>query len=215
MTHELRSDTRAKLYTYSKLCTDPNCVPSQAKCKEPWKSQFKCTTLSKKCHVGYHYALNLSEIISYIRPFRLLWSRWFARLIWPWERSNYPSRFCNGPNGPKGSKFKQYTKWGHLKRPKNMSFVTCSTCSELLSNWTFSNMKTDGTFFPNPASNRHRQAVQAGLLICTIYWIAERRVVMGMTQSRIMSPLRIKCFSLSYQLIWIENREAFWVMSQS
>ena len=44
----------------------------------------------------FYYTPGLSTTFLVVRP----------PLIWPWEGSNYPFRFCNGPHGPKGPKLK-------------------------------------------------------------------------------------------------------------
>ena len=48
--------------------------------------------------------------VRHTQPVWLLFHQWSAHLFWPWEKSNYPSRSCNGPHGPKGPKFKQNKK---------------------------------------------------------------------------------------------------------
>ena len=47
-------------------------------------------------------------------------------VIWPWERSNYPSRSYNGLHGPKGPKFKQTNKQTKLDkcRPPNYAMLS-------------------------------------------------------------------------------------------
>ena len=62
----------------------------------------------------------------------------------------------------------------------------------------------------------NRQSWPDGNFVDTALLSICRSVVsadMGTTQSRIMSRIRIKCFRLSHELIWMENLEAFesWV----
>ena len=45
-----------------------------------------------------------------VKPFLAFWLFFLGglpTLVWPWEGSNYPSWFCNGPNWQKGPKFKK------------------------------------------------------------------------------------------------------------